>query len=203
MKNLTDEMLKQYSYDELIELKNNIKKYIVPLWKKKIKWKILSSNEMEEFIKENYIVNEDYVSWLDLGEESLLGMSLLPFPPYNKNLSFLIGTIKNKANKETLIGCIVFCKNFDFGINYDKLTFIEMVEINYFYQGHGLLKVMLNEFCKEIDKEQNIVMTIESSKGRLCRVMEHLKERLKNISFKKDIRFSLDVNDSYIKSLKK
>lgn len=198
MNELTDKMINDYSNEELIILKDNINNYIVPLNKKKIKWKVLKAFEMEQFINENYSI-----TWLDLGEESVFGMTLLPFPPYNDNLSFLVGTIKNKLNKETLVGCISYCNNFELGEKYNALTFIEIVEINYFYQGLGLLNIMLDKFCKVINQKQNIIMTMESSKGRICRIMKHLKTKLNMYSFKKDIRFQDDINDKYVKSLRK
>lgn len=199
MRELTDQMLGDYTKEELITLKDNIANYIVNFNNEDIKWQIMNAIEIERFMYDNYYKDGKFVSWNDLDINLPLGMFYLFFPPYAANFNFFIGTIKNKLNKETILGCIIYDEHFN-PIGYNELfTCILTVEINYFYQGLGLLNVMFDNFCKVINKEQRIIMTIESMMGKRCQVMNHLKLNLNNYNFKKGTYFEYELEDKYFK----
>lgn len=200
MNELTDKMLKTYGYDELKELKERIRDYIVPY--DKIEWQMMDSYQMTEFMKENYNSDGNAIYWYDNHDQMPIGLVYLVFPKYCKDLKFFVGTIPNRVNKRTIIGCICY-KDALISEDCDIVTSIETIEINYFYQGKGLLKEMLVEFSKIVNKKQNIIMTYESAKGKVCHIMNHLQEILRNNGFVNDIRFEDDMDDEYIDSLKR
>ena len=201
MNELTDKMKRCYSYHELIKLKENIKDYIVPY--EKIDWQVMDSYQMTKFMEENYNCDkEDSIFWYDMSEKTPICMHYLVFPPYPKDIKFFVGTILNNVNKRTIIGCICY-KDVSLGKDCKIVTSIETIEINYFYQGKGLLKEMLNEFSKVVNRDQNIIMTQESAKGKICRIMSNLQTILRNNGFINDIRFEDNIDNEYIKSLKK
>lgn len=199
MKELTDEMLKEYDKKGLKNLRENINNYIVNPDFNKIEWRVLNANEMEDFFYNNYYMNEEFVSWFDLGENAPLGMCYLFFPPYDDGFKFFIGSIKNNINKETIVGCIIYKDNWQFNNENELFTLIETVEINYFYQGLGLLNIMFHNFGKKINKKQNVIMTNESYMGSICKVMNHLKNNLNILNFQKKICFEHEIEDSYNK----
>jgi len=199
MKELIENMLSDYDNNELLILRENIIKYIVDLDFNEIKWSVLNVQEMEQFFYNNYYNDERFVSWKHLGEESSLGMCYLYFPPYEGDFKFFVGSIKNNIDKETIIGCIIYKDNWKLNDETELFTLILTVEINYFYQGLGLLNVMFKNFGKVINQNQNIVMTNESHIGSICHVMDHLKKNLYDINFQKQICFAHEMEDNYYK----
>ena len=192
------------SKEQIIELKKRINDYIVPCDKNKITWQVFNYLQMQQFLNLNYYDNNNnLIYWLDKGEETPIGMTFLTFPPYNEKIKFFIGTIDSHNGKKMIVGCICFFNHLQLAKNTDLVTSIETVEINYFYQGQGLLQIMLDEFSKIVLKNQNIIMTMESEMGKTCHVMNHLKESLLKVDFKKDIRFEDEIDDEYIKKLVK
>ena len=182
MNELTDKMKRCYSYHELIKLKENIKDYIVPY--EKIDWQVMDSYQMTKFMEENYNCDkEDSIFWYDMSEKTPICMHYLVFPPYPKDMKFFVGTILNNVNKRTIIGCICY-KDVSLGKDCKIVTSIETIEINYFYQGKGLLK--------EISSLKNLHLDNALSKIFFC--FPSKNETISTISssaFKRSISFSL------------
>ena len=107
------------------------------------------------------------------------------------------------AIKYTIIGVISYNDDVDIYYNREHVIDIETVEINYFYQGHGLLKVMMNEFVKNIDLSKNILITRESKSGEKHGVLRHLKDALNKVNYKRDIRFEHEIDKEYLDNLKR
>lgn len=203
MKSLTESMIKMYYKKELQKLKKRIKNYIVPIEYEKIEWISLNNRELYDFYNENYYDenNSEYIYWIDCCEKMPIGLTYLVFPPNSDNLNYFIGFIPNKDNKKTIIGCICYRKDYILRKGCDPVTIIETVEINYFYQGNGLLSLMLDSFTKWINKNQNIIVTDESISGQLCRVFEHIKDSLLKNGYFKNISLESNVDEEYIKKL--
>ena len=199
MKGLSPKMLSWYNSKELKKLSTMLTNYIVPVDKENIKWSIMKPMEMKEFFEKNY--GNDKVYWLDYYEKTPLGMTFLPFPPYSRSLKFFVGTIKNNLNLETIVGCIGFRDDCEICEDYELVTSIETVEINYFYQGMGLLNLMLSKFSEVINKDQNIIMTRESPMGKDCDILKHLKNNLTASGFNKDVRLEDDIDSEYLNKI--
>lgn len=203
MKSLTESMIKMYHKKELQKLKKRIKNYIVPIEYEKIEWISLNNVELYAFYNENYYDenNNEYIYWIDCYEKMPIGLTYLVFPPNSDNLNYFIGFISNKDNKKTIIGCICYRKDYILRKGCEPVTIIETVEINYFYQGNGLLSLMFDNFTKWINKNQNIIVTDESINGQLCRVFEHIKDSLLKSGYFKNISLESNVDEEYIKKL--
>lgn len=204
MKELSEKVLKWYSKRELAQLKKRIKTYIIPCNNCDVRWFSLDSEGMEQFLMCNYQdTNGNVLYWLDQGEETPFGMTFLTFPPFNEHMKFFIGTMKTTFNKEMIVGCISYLDDFEVNKGYPSVTSIETVEINYFYQGQGLLQIMFNAFSKIIPKKQDIVITSESQMGKKCHVIDHLKEALLKNNVDVNLYFEYEIDDDCFKKLVK
>lgn len=203
MNYLSEEDLKEYSHEELINLRKWLDNYIVSFNKDKITWQILSYDELKKFFDDNYYDEDakEYVSWFDSGSKMPIGMYFLSFPKRDRGNKYFVGTIRNSINKQTIIASICYldkCKIFD---DCDLVTSVEGIEINYFYRGLGLLKEIIGEFVKNIPSNQNIIVTAETPLGKKHQVMKHLKEALNKNGFVKDVRFEDEINDAYLEKI--
>jgi len=195
--------LKYYKYDELSKLKTWLNDYIVTIEKESIKWQVLSFDELQEFFKNNYYDNtsNEFVYWYESDDRLPIGMYFLTYPKRKRDIKYFVGTIKNNLNKETIIGCISYNDDCQIGENCDLVTSIEGVEINYFYRGQGLLKKLISEFSKVVDKNQNILVTNETPMGKKYQVMRHLQDGLMEHNFNADIRFEDEIDDAYLEKI--
>ena len=82
------------------------------------------------------------------------------------------------------MGCISY---FNYHKIYGNVNYVSRVEINYFYQGMGLSKIMYEKFVNEIDFNKDIMLTTESLIGRKCHVIGNFKKVLKKNNFDKKI----------------
>ena len=203
MNYIDEEMLKEYEYDELIKIRKWLNDYIVTLDKDNIPWHVFDHSKLKKFLLDNYYDDEfmEEVYWLDSGDKMPLGMYFLSFPKRMRKIKYFLGTIKNRLNKETIVAAISYLDNCEIGEESLLVTSVEGIEINYFYRGEGLLKLMMDEFAKIIDPSQNILVTSETPLGKKHRVMEHLKEALVKNHFSGDVRFEDEIDDAYLEKM--
>ena len=152
---------------------------------------------MNKFLNENYYKDGLNANWIIQDEIMPIGMYYLSNLSINNNLKYFIGVVKNTINKETIVGCIIYHDGLIINDKNELFTLIGTIEINYFYQGLGLLNRMLKNFLKIINKEQDVIMTNESNMGRICRVMNHLKKNFSDLGFKKNIYFEYEMDEIY------
>lgn len=179
MKELPNNILKCSCEYKLFNLKNDIVNYMIQFSYDNIVWKSLTNNEMKMFLTNNYYRNNKFITWDD---DTILGMHYLHWHLYTDK--YFIGMIKNNINKETIVGCISY---FDFHEIYGNINYISTVEINYFYQGMGLLDKMYENFVKELNFNKNVMITSESLIGRKCHVINNLTKVLRKNGYNGDI----------------
>ena len=179
MRELPDDIIKNYSKFKLLNLEKNLVNYIVDFKLEDISWRSLTKEEMEIFLLDNYCVDNNYHTW-DNG--SILGMHYLQWYLYTDK--YFIGTVKNNIGKETIVGCISY---FNYHKIYGNVNYISTVEINYFYQGMGLLNEMYKNFINELDFDKDIMITNESMIGRERHVINNLEKTLKKVKYDKNI----------------
>ena len=205
MRNLKDEILKGYNVRELLLLSERLINYIVPFSNSDIKWEVLDGFNMQRFFDENYYdaKKDDYVYWIDNFDKLPLGLYYLDFYQETSDSLYLVGSITNNISKRTIIGVICFRNDWLIGNNTNPVNFIDYVEINYFYQQHGLLDIMLKELSKYLLKNQALIVTEESRMGRVCHMMDHIKKVMRENNYDNDILFEYEINHEYIKKLTK
>ncbi len=185
MKKLPIEVLDNYNKFELKKLKKYIKDYIVPLDINKIKYQILTNEELTEFYEENYYINFKFVEWYNNGYYNPLGMHFLSIN-LPRDMKVFMLTIPNKINRETIIGSIIYSDNFKTSLE-EQIFLIDTIEINYFYRNKGLLDIMYNEFIKSNNINKDIILTCLSQMGHTCHVDKHLSKMLKKNNIDKNV----------------
>lgn len=211
MRKLTRKKL-ELNKKNLSNLKTNIENYIVPL--ENVKWIVIDGYSLEKFIELNYSNGNRKVSWHENFPELFkelertyyevlpLGMHYLTFtPPHFRK--YLIGIVPNRVDKYTIIGAISYDDNQDIYYDRETVICIETVEINYFYQGQGLLGRMMDQFVQRIDLSKRILLTRESKEGKKHGVLKHLKDSLNKVGYQGDVRFEHEIDDEYLNSLRK
>lgn len=185
MKKLPIEVLDNYNKSELKKLKKYIKDYIVPLDINKIRYQVLTNEELTKFYKENYYINYKFVEWNNNGFYNPLGMYFLSLN-LPRDMKVFMLTLPNKINKETIIGSIIYSDNFKTSLE-EQIFLIDTIEINYFYRNKGLLDIMYNEFIKSNNINKDIILTCLSQMGYTCHVDKHLSKMLKKNNIDKNV----------------
>ena len=185
MKKLPIEVLDNYNKSELKKLKKYIKNYIVPLDINKIKYQILTNEELIKFYEENYYINYKFVEWHDNGFSNPLGMHFLS-SNLPRDMEVFMLTIPNKINRETIIGSIIYSDKYVTSLG-EIIFLIDTVEINYFYRNKGLLDIMYDEFIKRNNVDRDIILTCLTQMGYRCGVDKHLSKILKKNNIDKNV----------------
>ena len=185
MKKLPIEVLDNYNKSELKKLKKYIKDYIVSLDINKIRYQVLTNEELTKFYKENYYINYKFVEWNNNGFYNPLGMYFLSLN-LPRDMKVFMLTLPNKINRETIIGSIIYSDNFKTSLE-EQIFLIDTIEINYFYRNKGLLDIMYNEFIKSNNINKDIILTCLSQMGYTCHVDKHLSKMLKKNNIDKNV----------------
>ena len=180
MKELPNNIIRDYNEKELLDLKRIIFDYIKEFKLEDIVWKSLTKEEMKKFLLDNYYINNSFITWDT--SVTIFGMHYLQWHLYTDK--YFIGTIKNNIDKETIIGCISYFNSHKI---YGNVNYISTVEINYFYQGMGLLNEMYKNFINELDFDKDVMITNESMIGKECHVINNLEKTLKKVRYNKNI----------------
>ena len=180
MKELPNNIIRDYNEKKLLDLKRIILNYAVEFNLEGITWKSLTKEEMKDFLFDNYYINGDFITWND--DDTIFGMHYLQWHLYTNK--YFIGTIKNNIDKETIVGCISYFNSHKI---YGNVNYISTVEINYFYQGMRLLNEMYKNFINELDFDKDVMITNESMIGRECHVINNLEKTLKKVKYNKNI----------------
>ena len=180
MKELPNNIIRDYNEKELLDLKRIILDYIKEFKLEDITWKSLTKEEMNKFLLDNYYINNNFITWDT--SVTIFGMHYLQWHLYTDK--YFIGTIKNNVDKETIVGCISY---FNYHKIYGNVNYISTVEINYFYQGMKLLNELYKNFINELDFDKDIMITNESMIGRERHVINNLEKTLKKVRYNKNI----------------
>ena len=180
MKELPNNIIRDYNEKKLLDLKKIILNYVVEFNLEGITWKSLTKEEMKDFLFDNYYINGDFITWND--DDTIFGMHYLQWHLYTNK--YFIGTIKNNIDKETIVGCISYFNSHKI---YGNVNYISTVEINYFYQGMRLLNEMYKNFINELDFDKDVMITNESMIGRERHVINNLEKTLKKVKYNKNI----------------
>ena len=185
MKQIPNEVLDNYNKFELVKLKKYIKDYIVPLDINKIKYQILTNEELSKFYEKNYYINYNFIEWHNNGFYNPIGMHYLSLWLPIDMKAFIL-TLPNKIHKETIIGSIIYSDNYETSLE-EQIFLIDTIEINYFYRNKGLLDIMYNEFIKNNNIDKDIILTCLSKMGHTCHVDKHLSKMLKKNNIDKNV----------------
>ena len=180
MKELPNNIIRDYNEKKLLNLKRIIFNYIVEFKLEDITWRSLTKDEMKNFLFDNYYIDNNFVTWND--NDTIFGMHYLQWHLYTDK--YFIGTIKNNIGRETIVGCISYFNSHKI---YGNVNYISTVEINYFYQGMKLLNEMYKNFINELDFDKDIMITNESMIGRERHVINNLEKTLKKVRYNKNI----------------
>lgn len=160
-----------------------------------IEWIKLSSNELRDFIYNNYLDKEEWEYVLNEKNDSvfptLLGMhylNLLSHETYYGRFKYLLGIVDNNIGKKTIVGDIAYLDNYKiFTTQAFPATFISYVEINNYFQNMGLFKKMCEAFFENINQNQHIITTVESDYGKRLKALETFRKIMYGKGFNKEI----------------
>lgn len=157
-----------------------------------IEWVRFDENELKNFYRENYldgdtlryVANEPNVVYF----YSPLGLRYLSFNYNNTNYKFLLGIVKNKVGKKTIVAAMIYLENYYmFEEQKYPLTYIYSLEVNSYFWNNGVYKRLCEAVINFINHDQHIILSTESDMGRKCRVGGIFKEILVRNGFKKTI----------------
>ena len=170
-----------YSVEQLTRVKKWLKDYMVPLDEEQINeqivWLNLTGEELLRFLKENYIDDNKQVMWHVSWLPTALGMRYINFL-HIAGFNYLIGVIPNKLDKKTIVASLCYQKDKICSVNQEKpVNYIQTIEVNAFYQGKGLFKILASRIKDVIDFNKDLVITDEADDG----IEFHTIERITNI----------------------
>ena len=182
-----------------------LNEYIKDVDLNKKEYSCLNKDEMVDFIKENYydeITKRFVTGYSDI---SLIGLQYIDYSilyyeydRINDYLRFLICTVPNNKEKNTVISAIRYYDEFKIYENQkEPLTYLEYVETSTFFRNKGLYKEIVKELVKHIDPNRKVLTTAESIIGQRCKTYNLLYETLRENNFNNDIRSEAEINKEY------
>lgn len=165
----------------------------------KIEFKIFNYYELHKFLKENYYdgeFNKD-VYWEPDGFMAPFGLYYLDYITSSEDFDYMLGLVDNAKGCKTIVFCLIYDRNYGpIDEEDNKVGYISMVEVNYFFRNKGIFKKSF-EHIKDLFKDNNVlVISPESIKGNEVSVF-------KRISSIFDDKISVIDEEEYYDSLKK
>ena len=198
-----ENIIRNYSIEEIILLKKWINDYIVPLDKEKIVWLDLNSEEFTKFLEENYKDNDKNVVWYNSQLYNILGMQYLSFGNIIPGYNYLIGVIPNNVDKLTIVSYACYSKNRFFEVGQKNgVNWIQTIETNAFYKKNGLFKMINELLYSYIDLSKDLITTEEFDDGILCHTVRRIKDVLVNQGYQGEIYVNTEIPKEYIKKIK-
>ena len=196
-----------------------IKNHIYNRWKSEyidgvdlddIEYLNLTADELNKFFDENYI---DETIWGYVSDQKLttkpIGLVYLDYQlfnlknPFEKEKKYLIGVVKNKKGKKTIVSVFKYCNNYFFFKDQKiPLTYLLSVEVNSFFREKGLFNKIVLESLNHINIEHPVIITIESEMGARIGTINKIKNIYYSHGFDRDIRCVNEYDDEYIEMLK-
>ena len=159
-----------------------INDYIKNIDLENIEWVKLNSNQLYEFIQNNYLDKELWQYVIDGNSNiypRLLGMHYLNLdsPINKKEHNFLLGIVDNNIGKKTIVCAVTYLDDyFVFDNQNEPLTYVSSVEVNSFFRNQGIYKKVCEVFFEFIINNQHILISKQSEMGKKCKVHEILKD---------------------------
>ena len=148
--------------------------YMVPLDKEEIVWLNLTSEELLQFLKGNYVDDNKQVMWHINWLPTALGMRYINFL-HTAGFNYLIGVIPNKVGKKTIVASLCYQKDKICSVKQEKpVNYIQAIEVNAFYQRQGLFKVIASKIKDVMDFNKDLVITDEEDDGIAFHIIERI-----------------------------
>lgn len=172
-----------------------------------IEWVKLNYDQLMKFYYKYYF-DDDYEEFvMSRGEDDSFlpfGMTYLPINPGTSRDEYILGLCDNQSGTKTIVACMIFDPSYNLDREVvESVTYIKTIETNTFFQKKGVFNKMINEILKFINKDQNILTTHESVRGRVVHVLEKMRNAVTKQGFTGDVRSEYEINEEYLDSLKK
>lgn len=183
------------------------KRYVEGVNLENIEWVKLNYDQLMKFYYKYYF-DDDYEEFvMSRGEDDSFlpfGMTYLPINPGTSRDEYILGLCDNQRGTQTIVACVIFDPSYNLDREVvESVTYIKTIETNTFFQKKGVFNKMINEILKFINKDQNILTTHESVRGRVVHVLEKMRNAVTKQGFTGDVRSEYEINEEYLDSLKK
>lgn len=136
-----------------------------------IQWINLDYESFGKFLYDNYydLIDKTYVTDKILNSNYItpIGMNYLYYTDVPNEYKYLLGVVKNKKNKYTIVSAVIYLDYvYFFKEQVNPMTFLCSIEVNYFFRRKGIMKKTCNVLGNFIPNDQDIVISKESEMGR-------------------------------------
>ncbi len=150
-----------------------INEYIEDIDLRDIKWINLNYEEFGMFLKENYydFIDKTYVTDKKINSSYFipLGMCYLYYTDTLNDYKYILGVVKNKKGKYTIISAVIFLDNIYISKEQvNPMTFLCSIEVNSFFRRKGIMKKTCEFLSDFIPNNQDIIVSKESEMGKKC-----------------------------------
>lgn len=179
-----------------------IKDYIDGVNLSNIEYQSLTANELYDFLNDNYIDKNGFVS-SDDSPSKPIGFEYLDYSLLNfSNAKYLIGYVQNNIGKKTIVSYLKYYDNYLFDKEQQiPLTYILTIEVNEYLRRKGLFKQLIKESINHIDINNPVITTIESDLGYKIGIVEIIKKIYYENGFNKDIRSIGECDEQYLEMI--
>ena len=172
-----------YSVEQLQNLRKWLVEYMVPLDEKKLNeqivWLNLTGEQLFQFLMKNYVDNNKQVMWHVNYLPTALGMRYISFL-HATGFNYLIGVITNNVGKQTIVASLCYQNDKICSISQEKtVNYIQNIEVNSFYQGAGLFKILASKIKDVMDFNKDFVITDEEDDGIEFHTIERITKILR------------------------
>lgn len=185
-----------------------MEEYIEDIDINNIEWISLSYEELGMFLKENYydILDKRYVSDKIINSSNIIpiGMNYLYYTNTRNDYKYVLGVVKNKRKKYTIISAVSFLDDVYLFNNQEKpITYLCFIEVNFYFRKKGIMQKTCKALCDFIPNNQDIVISKESEMGKKCNSFSTVYNSLLNNYFTVNILREEEVNNKNYKKLTK
>lgn len=150
-----------------------MEEYIKDIDLKNIKWINLDYEGLGYFLYDNYydLIDKTYVTDKILNSYYIIpiGMHYLYYTDTPNDYKYLLGVVKNKKEKYTILSAVTYLDyEFFFKEQINPMTFLCSIEVNYFFRKKGLMKKTCDVLGNFIPNDQDIIISKESEMGKKC-----------------------------------
>ena len=148
-----------------------MEEYIDDIDLNNIQWINLDYESFGKFLYDNYydLIDKAYVTDKILNSNYItpIGMNYLYYTDTPNEYKYLLGIVKNKKNKYTIVSAVIYLDYvYFFKDQINPMTFLCSIEVNYFFRRKGIMKKTCNVLGNFIPNDQDIVISKESEMGR-------------------------------------
>ena len=150
-----------------------MQEYIDDIDLNNIQWINLDYDGLGKFLYDNYydLIDKTYVTDKILYSNYItpIGMNYLYYCDTPNDYKYLLGIVKNKKDKYTIVSAVIYLDYvYFFKEQVNPMTFLCSIEVNYFFRRNGLMKKTCNVLGNFIPDDQDVVISKESEMGKKC-----------------------------------